>query len=420
MKTGYSIRTWKKRLFCQHQDWLEKTEAYYGEVLNFYYGLLKQQQNLWNNSLFQIQRELEILTVAGRDGRQPEYPLPFVKVPVYFRRSAINKAAMAVKSCAARADCQIPVDNSEVLKKDAQEDEGADIMQFPDKIQGTVTFFKGIYRNISDLSIQLKLWNGEKWCWTECTLSGRGFPEDGMLMSPVLVREKKRYMLHIPIKQENDDARNAKERMAAGERICSVRFTNTDTFAMCCILQGDGSLAAVQTCRGGDAYCHHCRQLLSKIDKSRVYTDKDNSPKPNKKYYTHLKNLSEHYAHQVSSEIVDFCKKQNTGIIVLPIYDEDLSRMALYKSGNFSPLHLSNRIRSFLKYKAWAQGILVLELRAEGIGKTCAVCGGEVKQKGKIFQCENGHEGNRYLNDARNLGLRCQENFRKNGMQNIK
>ncbi len=399
MKTGYSIRTWKKRLFCPHQDWLEKTEAYYTEVLNFYYGLLKQRQDLWSNSLFQIQRDLEILTVAGRDGRQPECPLPFHKVPVYFRRSAINKAATAVKSSAAGMDCQ-----GGFGAKD----------KFPDEIEGTVTFFKGMYRNLSDEGIQLKLWNGEKWCWTECTLTGRDFPEDGALMSPVLVKEKNWYMLHIPVKQENEDARTAKERMAAGERVCSVRFTNTDMFAMCCVLEGDGSLAAVQNCRGGDAYRHHCRQLLEKIDKSRAYTDKDNSSKPNKKYYTHLKNLSEHYAHQVSSEIVGFCKKQSAGIIVLPIYNEDFSRMSLYKSGNFSPLHLSSRIRSFLKYKAWAEGILVLEVRAEGVGKTCAVCGRKVKQKGKMFQCENGHEGNRYLNDARNLGLKCQESFRRN------
>ncbi|MDO4277121.1 MAG: zinc ribbon domain-containing protein [Eubacteriales bacterium] len=418
MKTGYSIKTWRMRLFCPHNDWLVKTEAYYREVLNFYYGLLLQREELWNNSLFQIQRELEILTVAGRDGRQPECPLPFSKVPVYFRRSAINKAAAAVKSAASK-DCGTIVNNPEILNKGVQENIEEERAQFPSDIQATVTFFKGMYRNLSDQGIQLKLWNGEKWCWAECTLSGRDFPEDGTLMSPVLVKEKNWYMLHIPVKQENKDARNAKERMAAGERICSVRFTNTDTFAMCCVLVGDGSLEAVQNCRGGDAYRHHCRQLLDKINKSRVYTDKDNSSRPNKKYYTHLRNLSEHYAHQVSSEIVDFCKKQNAGIVVLPIYNEDFSKMSLYKSGNFSPLHLSSRIRSFLKYKAWAEGILVLEVRAEGVGKTCAVCGGKVKQKGKMFQCENGHEGNRYLNDARNLGVKCQESFKKNSIQNF-
>lgn len=396
-------------MFCEESELLTRTEAYYREVLNYYYGLLRQREKLWHNSLFQIQRELEKLTLVGRDGRQPEYLLPFGKVPVYFRRSAINKAAAAVKSLAAAGT---ETSTSQETKGSFPKD-GPDLhtLDFPEEVQGTVTFFKGMYQELSDDHILLKLWNGDRWIWTKCALTGRDFPNDGVLMSPTLVREQGRYMLHIPVKQENKDARTAKERMAAGERICSVRFTNTDIFAICCAMEEDGSVKGVHTCRGGDAYRHHCGQLLSKIEKSRVFTDKDDSQQPNKKYFLHLKNLSEHYAHQVSSEMVAFCKKEQTGIIVLPVYDNDFSKMALYKSGNFSPLHLSTRIRSFLKYKAWAEGILVLETRAEGIGKTCAICGGKVKKKGKTFECENGHEGNRFLNEARNLGRKCQKSF---------
>ena len=44
----------------------------------------------------------------------------------------------------------------------------------------------------------------------------------------------------------------------------------------------------------------------------------------------------------------------------------------MYRSGNYSPLHLSIRIRNYLKYKAWAEGILVLELRADGTEKQCS------------------------------------------------
>ena len=36
----------------------------------------------------------------------------------------------------------------------------------------------------------------------------------------------------------------------------------------------------------------------------------------------HLKHLNEHYAHQVSKEIIDFCKEKHTGILVLPEYVE--------------------------------------------------------------------------------------------------
>ena len=220
-------------------------------------------------------------------------------------------------------------------------------------------------------------------------------------------------MLNIPVKQENSDARTARERMAEGTRICSVRFTNTDIFAMCCILDHRGEQVGVYTCRGGAEYRHRCRLLEGKLEKSRPNTEKDSSSQPNRKYYTDLRNLSEHYAHQVSRQILNFCKEKQAGIIVLPDYDKDFTKMAMIKSGNFSPLHLSNRIRSQLQYKAWSEGILVLETRTDGLKDKCAICGGRVKRKGSEFLCENGHQGNRFLNDARNLGRKCQESFRQ-------
>ena len=53
----------------------------------------------------------------------------------------------------------------------------------------------------------------------------------------------------------------------------------------------------------------------------------------------------------------------------------------MYRSGNYSPLHLSIRIRNYLKYKAWAEGILVLELRADGTEKQCSICGATGKNR---------------------------------------
>ena len=212
MKTGYSIRTWRMRLVCPEPIWLDRTEEYFQNVVEFYYHLLRQHEELWNSSLFDIQRSLELLTLAGRDGRQPTNPLPMGKVPVYLRRAAINKASATVKS--------------------TQELQSG----FPEKLEAKVTFFKGMYSDLTDRSICLKLWNGEKWIWTDCNLKGRPFPQDGQLMSPTLVKEGRRYLLNIPVKQENSDARTAKERMAEGTNLCSVRFTNTDTFAVCCIL----------------------------------------------------------------------------------------------------------------------------------------------------------------------------------------
>ena len=133
MKTGYSIRTWRMRLVCPEPIWLDRTEEYFQNVVEFYYHLLRQHEELWNSSLFDIQRSLELLTLAGRDGRQPTNPLPMGKVPVYLRRAAINKASATVKS--------------------TQELQSG----FPEKLEAKVTFFKGMYSDLTDRSICLKL-----------------------------------------------------------------------------------------------------------------------------------------------------------------------------------------------------------------------------------------------------------------------
>ena len=145
MKTGYSIKTWKMRLFCPEKQMIETTEALYREAVAFYYELLKEREELWDENLQTIQGHLEKLTVPGRDGREPKYIPPGGKLPVYFRRSAMNKAAMAVKTAASAE-------------------------RFPEKIDANITFFKGMYRDLTDTSVVLKLWNGKKWIWVPVDL----------------------------------------------------------------------------------------------------------------------------------------------------------------------------------------------------------------------------------------------------------
>lgn len=208
MKTGYSIRTWRMRLVCPEPIWLDRTEEYFQNVVEFYYHLLRQHEELWNSSLFDIQRSLELLTLTGRDGRQPTNPLPMGKVPVYLRRAAINKASATVKS--------------------TQELQSG----FPEKLEAKVTFFKGMYSDLTDRSICLKLWNGEKWIWTDCKLKGRPFPQDGQLMSPTLVKEGRRYLLNIPVNKRTATPALPKNEWQKA-RACAVSALQTQTPSQC-------------------------------------------------------------------------------------------------------------------------------------------------------------------------------------------
>ena len=69
MKTGYSIRTWRMRLFCSEKQILAETEKLYCEAVVFYYELLKDRNELWTENLLTIQGQLENIFHQGENFR---------------------------------------------------------------------------------------------------------------------------------------------------------------------------------------------------------------------------------------------------------------------------------------------------------------------------------------------------------------
>ena len=128
----------------------------------------------------------------GRDKQVPQNPLPWEKVPLYFRRAAINSAIAAAKSHISRQK-SIPGRKAE-------------------KLHSAVTYYKGMYRDFSHKEITLKVWTGEQWKWMRCRLYGREFPAEAELMSPSVTFEKKYLMLHVPVKEFTADTATVKQR----------------------------------------------------------------------------------------------------------------------------------------------------------------------------------------------------------------
>lgn len=396
MGQGYSITTWRLHLRCRHPEWLRRTQEFYNQVEEFYYELLLAHPELGGLGSQKSLRELELLSIPGRSRKTPEAPLPWEKVPVYFRRAAANAGIAAAKSYLAR--------RKTVPGRKARE------------LNSAVVFYKGMYRDFSSTGITLKVWDGSRWQWMHCRLFGRDFPQAADIMSPSVVFEYKYTMLHIPVKEICDDTATIRQRLEAERNILSLQFSNSDVFAVGSVSSIKGNELAVKFWPGGREYSHQCKLLVEKIEKSKQSLGGLQEGRPNQKYWIRLKNLSEHYAHKISSEIVKFSRQHEAAIIVLPRYSPDYTHWVMRSSGNWGPLHLSGRIREYLTYKAWKAGIIVIEVHAKGISSVCAKCGEKIEvvdKKTNEYKCRCGYCGSRYLNSARNLGQKCLIQFGK-------
>lgn len=412
----YSITTRQFTLRCGHSDWLEQTQKLYNEVILFYYQLsleLEQQEvkiSILNSQ--QAMRRLEQLTIVGREKNPVPYPLPWKKIPLYFRRAAINGAVTAMHGYLNNKTASIP----------------------SKKFHCAVTFYKGAYRELTKDSIQLKVWTGKQWTWLHCRLSGNFIPENAIILSPSVILQESACFLNVPIKEPVKDGRKTKERMQQKTKLCSIQFSNKDTMAIAVILDRNGNQINVHFFRGGAEYVHRCQRLLEKINcsekKMGLQSKKENSvithsikdeniqenklSEPfNKKYWMKLKHLSEYYSHRISREIIEYCIQQHAEILILPKYDSQYTRYVMYSVGNWSPIHLSIKVRTQIFYKAWRAGIVVLEVDAYGCSNVCSECGAKIQKKDIEFECVNGHRGNRFLNTAKNVGRKFQKSFKE-------
>lgn len=415
----YCITTRRFTLQCGHEDWLRKTQDLYNEVILFYYQLFLEREKqepgcLTDKNGQQMLRELEILTVVGREKKPVSRPLPWGRIPLYFRRAAINSATAAARSLYTTRGTDIGAGEAKCFHKG-------------------VTYYKGMYRDLNSAGVSLKVWTGKRWQWIHCRLKGRELQNDAVWLSPTVIFLHQGICLMVPIKEPVHDGRKASDRMAAGSRICSIQFGGRETLAAGVILGPEGEQEDVRFFGGGREYTHLCRQVLEKIRASEKamgigeclqteqirelqYTwntrTESYSERYNQKYWMKLKHLNEYYAHRASRQIVDYCLEKEVSVIVIPDYSVPYTRCVMSSSGNWTPVHLSRKIRSLLFYKAWKANLVVLEVNPSGTSSKCSKCGAIISKKGYEFECPNGHRGSRQLNTAGNLGRKCLAGFK--------
>ena len=427
MSAGYAITTYKIQLNYKHLNWFKQTQSLFDAVLAFYYKLLEKQPEALSLTNQNLLRHLELQTIKQRDGTPPETPLPFEKIPLYFRRAAINAAISMYRSYVGKLKAwqEGPIKSGKPSP--------------PKCLHMSMLYYKGMYKDFDEKSILLKLYTGKAWAWVKHRYTGRPFPENAELMSPTIVIKKKKVMLHIPVKESVEDSRTAKERVQQNEKFVAVALTGSDSLAVCTTIEADGRATAPYFIKGGKELAHR-RKLLLGYTKRGIAGN--NTPRfmthtignaalsvpqeqrPNKKYYDKITRLTDHYAHEVSRKIVDYALKQGAKLIVLPELKESFNQAKKPYLGKTPYDFIGRRIARYVQYKAWQQGLVAMTSKPYYASTRCYHCDAPIAKHnteyqnpspnfygGKNFMCKEGHRGSTALNSARNLGKGFYERF---------
>lgn len=418
-RTGYATVTYKARLYDRHRNWMFYTKQLYNQVVWHYYQILMNETQILEQSNFLALRTLEEISIGTKEmkarGEEPIWKLENLpKIPLYFRRSAINMALGLARSYVVSCERW-------------QEDTGRKMPSPASGLDCSIVLYKGMYRNFCKDSIQLKLYNGAKWVWVTYPYTGRELPEEGRILSPTLKVEKYGAFLHIPVETEVDDIRTINERMEKEESICSVSFPDNDCLAVCVVMDRNGEVKESHFIHGGAEREKKRQQQILRLEKSKESRKGDWKKKEakeaeadvgreNQEIYKKIGQINQFYAHQVSREIVAYCIQKAIKVIVVPNYENTINfqtRGFLNTNG----FHWQGRaiIRN-LKYKAFQQGIVVATIRPYHIADSCSECGEKIQRYneghrasrnyygGQLYRCPNGHKGNAALNTAKNVG----------------
>ena len=416
MSAGYAITTYKIQLNYKHLDWFKQTQSLFDAVLAFYYKLLEKQPEALSLTNQNLLRHLELQTIKQRDGTPPETPLPFEKIPLYFRRAAINAAISMYRSYMGKLKAwqEGPIKRGKPSP--------------PKCLHMSMLYYKGMYKDFDEKSILLKLNTGKTWAWVKHRYTGRPFPENAERMSPTIVIKKKKVMLHIPVKEIVEDSRTAKERVKQNEKFVAVALTGSDSLAVCTTIEADGRATAPYFIKGGKELAHRRKLLLGYTKRGIAGNDMTHTVgnaalsvpqehRPNAKYYEKITRITDHYAHEVSRKIVDYAIKQGAKLIVLPELKESFNQAKKPYLGKTPYDFIGRRIARYVQYKAWRKGLVAMTSKPYYASTRCYHCDAPIARHnteyqnpsanfygGKNFVCKEGHRGSTALNSARNLG----------------
>ena len=241
-KKGYYIVTQKRRLYTNYEQYIKITQEIFNETALRYFNLIFEHLEFLELSNQKCLRELEKLTLKSKNGIKPENYFD-LDVPVYLRRAAINYAIGSAKTYQEKYKAYLET-------KDKNPN-----LKMPTKFNASIVCYKGMYKDFAEGSLKVKLFNGKTWNWYKANIRDTNSKENNEILSPTIVLNKEYVMIHIPTKKEVKDVSPIKSRMYKKNiRVCGVAFSNSDSFAICVVIDKEKNIIKTKFIKGGNEY----------------------------------------------------------------------------------------------------------------------------------------------------------------------
>ena len=291
----------------------------------------------------------------------------------------------------------------------------------PSLYQGTIELSVG-EADQHERFVRPKVYTGACWTWVNYPVRESRYFErrhseaDWEQHSPKLVLRNKTAELHFSQTKEIR-AKKVKESKADPHLVTVAVDLNVKNLAMITVRQ-DGKIieTVFVTDRGLD---HHRYRHLKRLAKKQWLSGKPvKGEHSNQQLWQHVRRMNEDAAHKVARSIANICAKYPGSVLLferlrkIKATGGSKSRRMNRRQAN----QLRGKINRHAKDKAFAQGVVTVEVNPHGTSQYCSRCGAKgerfsnlrgkrIKAKwGKLFGCPVCHyEANADLNASKNV-----------------
>jgi IS605 OrfB family transposase len=375
------------------------------EVVNTKTGEVRLR-SLYNSEILTFLEKLSLPTEAHSQ-TEIDIKSRFPGLPTNWRRSIINTSTGMCKSYLSN------------LKNWESHQKGNPPK--PPSAFNLPTFYKGTYLiellDIKNQFVRLKVFDGKEWIWKNypVKLGSKQFSQINdpkwSMQSPTLVPKRTKrgieWYLHIPLVKKVDVKPIKEQKLNPNLTTLAVDL-GLRHLAVVTVRSG-GKIVFIKFFRGEEVEAHRLQHLQKVFRKQQASGKTVRGERSNSSLWRHIKATNFSIAHNLTKEIVEIAKKFDVKVIVIehlhkfhPKRREKRSR----KLNRKLTYWLKGQIEEQLRYKAFAEGILVKSVNPAFTSQICNRCGGfgERFSHNSLFRCHYcGYTANADFNASVNL-----------------